>query len=79
MGEYTKGFANTIYHSAIITGLAVVYSIILKKLVRLDVGDPSKVDLPDYAKLTGVITLSVATKDWLVNNKIIPNDIITTK
>jgi len=59
----TKDIINTLYHSAIITGLAVGYSMIGKKLVKLDVGDQSKPDLKDFIKLTAIITLSVASRD----------------
>ena len=75
----TKDILNTLYHAAIITGFAMLYSMIGKKLIKLNVGDPAKPDLLDFGKLTAVITLSVATKDWLVNNKIIPNDIVNTR
>ena len=75
----TKDILNTLYHSSVITGLAILYSVIGKKLIRLDVGDPAKPDLLDFGKLTVVITLSVATKDWLVNNKILPNDIVNIR
>ena len=67
------------YNSAVITGFAIFYSVLGKKLIKLDVGDPAKPDLINFGKLTAVITLSVATKDWLVNNKIIPNDIVNTR
>ena len=79
MAYPTKDIANTLYHSAIITGLAVAYSVIGKKLIKLDVGDPAKPDITDFIKLTVVITLSVASKDWLVAHKIIPDDIINSK
>jgi hypothetical protein len=72
----TKDIVNTLYHSAVVTGLAVAYSMIGKKIVKFDVGDPSKPDLEDFLKLTAVITLSVASKDWLVIHKIIPEDIL---
>jgi hypothetical protein len=75
----TKDILNTLYHSSVITGLAILYSVIGKKLIRLDVGDPAKPDLLDFSKLTAVITLSVATKDWLFNNKILPNDIVNIR
>ena len=74
----TKDIINTLYHSAVVTSLAVGYSMIGKKLVKLDVGDPSKPDLQDFIKLTLVITLSVASRDWLVLHKIIPEDILKT-
>ncbi len=75
----TKDILNTLYHSAVITSFAIFYSVLGKKLIKLDVGDQAKPDLIDFGKLTAVITLSVATKDWLVNNKIIPNDIVNTR
>ena len=71
----SKDLINTLYHSAIVTSLAIGYSMIGKKLVKLDVGDPAKPDLSDFVKLTAVITLAVASKDWLVINKIIPDDL----
>ena len=79
MAYPTKDVVNTLYHSAIITGLAVAYSVIGKKLIELDVGDPAKLGITDFIKLTVVITLSVASKDWLVAHKIIPDDIINSK
>ena len=45
-------------------------------MVKLDVGDPARPDLTDALKLTIVVTLATFTKDWLVNNKIIPADIV---
>jgi hypothetical protein len=56
--------------------LAIGYSMLGKKLIKLDVGDPAKPNLSDFVKLTAVITFSVATKDWLVINKVIPDDIV---
>jgi len=76
MSGPTKDIANTLYHSAVTTVLVVGYSVIGKKMVKLDVGDPSRPDLTDALKHTIVVTLPTFTKDWLVNNKIIPADII---
>lgn len=72
----TKEIANTVYHSAVTTVLAVGYAMVGRKLIRLDVGDPAKADLTEVLKLTSVITLSMFTKDWLVKAKIIPADIV---
>ncbi len=74
----TKDIANTIYHSAITTVLVVGYSMIGRKLVKFDVGDPARPDLTEGLKLTVVVTLATVTKDWLVKNKIIPEDIVKT-
>jgi len=76
MSVPTKDIADTIYHSAVTTVLVVGYSIIGEKMVKLDVGDPARPDLTDALKLTIVVTLATFTKDWLVNNKIIPADIV---
>ena len=72
----SKEIVNTLYHSTVVTSLAIAYSMIGKKLIKLDVGDPAKPDLLDFVKLTSVITLSAASKDWLVINKILPENII---
>ena len=72
----TKDIANTVYHSAVTTVLVVGYAMIGKKLAKLDVDDPARPDLTDALKLTIVVTLATFTKDWLVNNKIIPADIV---
>ena len=72
----SKDVINMIYHSAVITGLAVGYSMIGKKLIRLDVCDPARPDLMEFIKLSIVITLSTFSKDWLVKNKLIPDDIL---
>lgn len=69
----SKDIVNTIYHSAVESGLIVGYSILGKKIMKLN---PAKVDMNDALKLVAVVTLSVITKDWLIKNKIIPEDIV---
>ena len=71
-----KDIANTAYQSAIITALAVGYSMLGKKLIRFDVGDPARPDITEFVKLSLAITVSMFTKDWLVKQKIIPDYII---
>ena len=46
---YTKDILNSLYHSGITTGLAVAFSIIETKIIKLDIGDPAK---PDFAALS---------------------------
>ena len=46
-----KDVVNTVYHSAIITGLAVGYSMIGKKMIKLSVGDPARPDLTKIYKI----------------------------
>lgn len=70
MDQHT--LVNTIYHSAVISGLAVGYSSLLKKFFKYDVGDPAKADIMNMLKLTGIISLSVMTKSYLEKQAILP-------
>jgi len=58
----TKDIANTVYHAAVTTALAVLYSMFGKKIIRLDVADPARPDFTEYTKLSGVIILAMFTK-----------------
>jgi len=67
----TKDVANTIYHAAVTTALAVLYFMFGKKIIKLNVGDFAKPDFTKYMKL-----LAMFTKDWLVNHQFILDDIM---
>ena len=67
-----KNIANLLYHSAVLSGLTVGYSMLGKKLLRFDVGDPSKADLSEALKLTVAVSLAIVTKDYLEKSKILP-------
>jgi hypothetical protein len=73
----TKDIVNTIYHSAVTTTLAVAYAVLGRKLIKLDVGDPSRPNLTDVVKLTLAITAGEITKEGLIRYKIIPSDILS--
>ena len=68
-----KDFINTVYHAAVLSGLTVGYSMLGKKFIKLDVGDPSK-NYESMFKLVIPVTLAVITRDWLVTQGL-PNDI----
>lgn len=70
-----KTVANLIYHSAVIGGLSVSYTMLGKSLFRMKSADLGKLDFEDSAKLVAVITASIATKDFLVKQGIIPENI----
>ena len=71
-----KDLGNLIYHSAVIGGLAVGYSMILKRVIKMKPADLSKLDAEDSAKLVGTVALSLYTRDLLVKQGILPPDII---
>ena len=51
-----KDIANTAYEIAIIRGLAVGYSMIHKKLIRFDVGEPAQPDITEFVHhISGVV------------------------
>ena len=70
-----KMLVNTLYHSAVISGLAVGYSRIGKMIVP---GPPPKLDFNarDIGMMVVDTALAVATKDILVKQGIIPSDIM---
>ena len=70
-----KNIMNVIYHSAVISGLSVGYSMITKRLLKMKVADLDKLNLEDSVKLVAVISASIATKDFLVKQGIIPDNI----
>ena len=72
----TKDIVNTIYHSTLTTTIAVGFAVLGRKLIKLDVGDPSRPNLMDMVKLSLVITAGEFTKDGLIKYKIIPADIL---
>jgi hypothetical protein len=71
-----KDIGNLVYHSAIIGGLAVAYTMIAKKFMKLKSADLGRLDFEDSAKLVGTIALSLWTQDMLVKQGIIPASII---
>ena len=70
-----KMLVNALYHSAVVSGLAVGYS----RLSRMVIGGaPPKLDLAgrDVGMLVVDVTLAMATKDMLIKQGIIPADIM---
>lgn len=70
-----KTVANLVYQSALIGGLSVAYTMVGKKLLKMKAADLGKLDLEDSGKLIAIITASIATKDFLVKQGIIPENI----
>ena len=75
MNPDTKKVINLVYHAAVLSGLTVAYSMVAKKLLKVNVGSPSNADLTDSLKLAGSVSLAMITKDYLEKSKIIPPNI----
>ena len=73
--NYTKDIKESIYHLAIVSALAVGYTMLGKTLIKMSLPSLSKFDIEDGVKLVGIIALSDFMKDYLIKQKIIPNNI----
>ena len=73
--NYTKDIKESIHHGAVVSALAVGYTMLGKTLIKMSPPSLSKLDIEDGAKLVGIIALSNFTKDYLIKQKIIPNNI----
>ena len=73
--NYTKDIKESVYHGAVVSALAIGYTMLGKMLVKMSPPSLSKFDIQDGVKLVGIIALSDFSKDYLIKQKIIPNNI----
>ena len=73
--NYTKDIKESFYHGAVISVLAIGYTMLGKTLIKMSPPSLCKFDIEDNIKLVGIIALSDFTKDYLIKQKIIPNNI----
>ena len=71
----TKDIKESIYHGVVVSALAVGYTVLGKTLIKMSPPSLSKFDTEDGVKLVGIIALSNFMKDYLIKQKIIPNNI----
>jgi hypothetical protein len=74
MSEANK-ILNLVYHSAVLSGLAITYTMLGKSFLKMRPADLSKLDFEDTAKLIAIISASSVTKDFLVKQGILPENI----
>ena len=73
--NYTKDIKESVYHRAVISVLAVGYTMLGKTLIKMSPPSLSKLDIDDGVKLVAIIAMSDFKKDYLIKQKIIPNNI----
>ena len=73
--NYMKDIKESVYHGSVISVLAIGYTMLGKTLIKMSPPSLSKFDIEDSVKLVGIIALSDFTKDYLIKQKIIPNNI----
>ena len=73
--NYTKDLKESVYHDAIISTLATGYTMLGKMLVKMSPPSLGKFDIEDVVKLVAIIAMTDFMKDYLIKQKIIPNNI----
>ena len=73
--NYKKDLKESVYHGAVVSGLAIGYTMIGKTLIKMSPQSLSKFDIEDSVKVVAIVALSDFTKDYLIKQKIIPNNI----
>ena len=73
--NYTKDLKESVYHGAVVSALAVGYTMLGKTLIKMSPPSPGKFDVEDGVKLVAIVTISDFTKDYLIKQKIISDNI----
>ena len=70
-----KDLKESVYHGAVVSVLAVGFTILGKLLIKISPPSLGKFNIEDGVKLVAMVAMSDFTKDYLIKQKIIPNNI----
>ena len=70
-----KSIVNDLYQAAVISVLAVGYSMLGKKILKITPPSVQKSDLEDTGKLVAIVAASEMTREYLIKQKILPDHI----
>ena len=70
-----KSIVNDLYQMAVISVLAVGYSMLGKKILKMTPPSIQKFDLEDTEKLVAIVAASEMTREYLIKQKILPDHI----
>ena len=70
-----KSIVNDLWQAAVISVLAVGYSMLGKKILRIAPPSIQKFDLEDMGKLVAIVAALEMTREYLVKQKILPDHI----
>ena len=73
--NYTKDLKESVYHGVVVGVLARGYTVLGKTLIKMSPPSLSKFNFEDGVKLVAIVAMSDFTKDYLIKQKIIPNNI----
>ena len=65
--NYTEDIKVSVYHGAVVSVLAVGYTILGKTLIKMSPPSLSKFDIEDGVKLVAIIAMSGFMKHWIPN------------
>ena len=72
--NYMKDLKESVYHGAVVSALAVGYTMLGKTLIKMSPQSLSKFDIEDGVKLVAIVALSDFTKDYIIEQKVVPNN-----
>ena len=70
-----KSIVNDLYQAAVISVLAVGYSMFGKKILKMTPSSMQKFDLEDTEKLLAIVAASEMTREHLIKQKFLPDHI----
>ena len=70
-----KSIVNDLYQAAVISVLAVGYSMLGKKILKITPPSVQTFDLEDTGKLVAIVAASEMTREYLIKQKILPDHI----
>ena len=70
-----KSIVNDLYHASLMSVFAVGYSMLGKKILKMAPPSIQKFDLEDTGKLVVIVAASEMTREYLIKQKILPEQI----
>ena len=70
-----KSIVSNLYQAAVISVLAVGYSVLGKKILCIAPPSIQKFDLEDMGKLVAIVAALEITREYLIKQKILPDHI----
>ena len=67
-----KSIVNDLYQAAVISVLAVGYSMLGKKILRVSPPSIQRFDLEGTGKLVAIVAAAEMTREYLIKQKILP-------
>ena len=67
-----KSIVNDLYQAAVISVLAMGYSMLGKKVLEVSPPSIQEFDLEDMGKLVAIVAASEMTREYLIKQKVLP-------